>query len=48
MHVKKKKKKKKKVAIYSRHGVIKKEIVINYNLITFSKIIECNCNLRFF
>ena len=28
----------------SRHGVIKKVIVINCNLITFSKIIECNCN----
>ena len=27
-----------------RHGVIKKVIVINCNLITFSKIIECNCN----
>ena len=28
----------------TRHGVIKKVIVINCNLITFSKIIECNCN----
>ena len=27
-----------------RDGVIKKVIVINCNLITFSKIIECNCN----
>ena len=27
-----------------RHGVIKKVIVINCNLITFSKIIGCNCN----
>ena len=27
-----------------RHGVIKKVIVINCNLITFSKIIEFNCN----
>ena len=27
-----------------RHGVIKKVIVINCNLITFSEIIECNCN----
>ena len=30
--------------VYTRHGVIKKVIVINCNLITFSKIIECNCN----
>ena len=30
--------------IRSRHGVIKKVIVINCNLITFSKIIGCNCN----
>ena len=28
----------------SRHGVIKKVIVINCNFITFSKLIECNCN----
>ena len=28
----------------ARHGVIRKVIVINCNLITFSKIIECNCN----
>ena len=28
----------------SRHDEIKKVIVINCNLITFSKIIECNCN----
>ena len=28
----------------SRHGVIKKVIVMNCNLITFSKIIVCNCN----
>ena len=27
-----------------RLGVIKKVIVINCNLITFSKIIVCNCN----
>ena len=27
--------------VYSRDGVIKKVIVINCNLITFSKIIEC-------
>ena len=31
----------------ARHGVIKKVIVINCNLITFSKIIECNCNKTF-
>ena len=30
--------------VMCRHGVIKKIIVINCNLITFSKIIECNCN----
>ena len=30
--------------VYSRHGVIKKVIVINCNLIIFYKIIECNCN----
>ena len=29
---------------FARHRVIKKVIVINCNLITFSKIIECNCN----
>ena len=33
-----------KIDIWFRHGVIKKVIVINYNLITFCKIIECNCN----
>ena len=28
----------------ARVGVIKIVIVINYNLITFSKVIACNCN----
>ena len=27
-----------------RHGVIKKVTIINCNFITFSKIIECNCD----
>ena len=31
-------------SLLTRHGVIKKVIEINCNLITFSKIIECNCN----
>ena len=29
---------------HTRVGVIKIVIVINYNLITFSKVIACNCN----
>ena len=29
---------------YDRVGVIKNVIVINCNLITFSKVIACNCN----
>ena len=30
--------------ITGRLGVIKNVIVINYNLITIFKVIECNCN----
>ena len=31
-------------SVYIRDGVIKIVIVINCNLITFSKVIACNCN----
>ena len=30
--------------VFPRVGVIKTVIVINCNLITFSKVIACNCN----
>ena len=33
--------------LLARHGVIKNVIVINYNLITIFKVIECNCNWTF-